>query len=570
MFGLTLLDLLVLVTYFVLMIAIGFGSARLVKNREDFYMGGRRFGKFLTAFFSFGAGTHADHAVGVASKSYSVGLSGIWYQWVMLFTLPIYWLLAVIFRRARVLTTADFFELRYGSQFMVLYSFFGMSVCVILGGVMLFGTARLIEALTNGGIPLATAILLMAVASLLYGSLGGLIAAVWNDLFQGILTIVMSLLLIPFFWLKIGGLGGLQASMPNREAVFRLVMDNDITVFWIFMMSINSLMSMVVQPHTMSNAGSARTEMDSRVGFVSGMVLKRLMTVPWALTGVMAVALYGQGTIQGDHAFGTMARDLLPAGFAGLMIACVMASVMDNVCVFMLCFSGLWTNNIFKRFLVPTSDERTLLRISRIASAAFGVCSVALSFSFGDAPSALRFTWQTVPLMGISFFLGLYWRRANRYGAFASFLTALIAMLLSNGLFRWSGDAGLPLTISFFLGTGLVAGVVVSYLTPSESEEKLDRFFLTINTPIGQEHILQEFELEVASRDASVERGQVLSQTIVAERTKVATRTKLLPFQNWEIPVPSRQAWVGFLVCLGLVLLMLSGLRLLAEWLAHG
>jgi len=46
------------------------------------------------------------------------------------------------------------------------------------------------------------------------------------------------------------------------------------------MMSINSLLSMVVQPHIMANAGSAKSEMDSRVGFVGGMVLKRLMTIP--------------------------------------------------------------------------------------------------------------------------------------------------------------------------------------------------------------------------------------------------------------------------------------------------
>src|SRR6185436_4758361 len=106
MLGLTSLDVLVLVAYFIVIIGIGWASSRLVKSNEDYLMGGRRFGKLLTAFFSFGAGTHADNAVGVASKSYSIGLSGIWYQWVMLFTLPIYWLLAPIFRRAWVQTTA--------------------------------------------------------------------------------------------------------------------------------------------------------------------------------------------------------------------------------------------------------------------------------------------------------------------------------------------------------------------------------------------------------------------------------------------------------------------------------
>ena len=78
----------------------------------------------------------------------------------MLFTLPIYWLLAPIFRRARVQTTADFFERRYGFQFMVFYAAFALFICAGYTSVMLYGSARLIEALTNHAIPWQWGILL--------------------------------------------------------------------------------------------------------------------------------------------------------------------------------------------------------------------------------------------------------------------------------------------------------------------------------------------------------------------------------------------------------------------------
>jgi len=573
MLGLTTPDVLILVAYFLIVVVIGCASSRLVRTNEDFVMGGRRFGKLLTAFYAFGAGTHADNAVGVASRSYDVGLSGIWYQWVMLFTLPIYWLLAPIFRRSRVLTTADFFELRYGTGFMMLYAFFGMVVCIIFTGVMLFGSAQLIEALTGGVIPFWAGILSIAVISFLYGILGGLIAAVWNDFFQGLLTIVMSLMILPFFWTKIGGLRGFRAALPNPEQAFQLVMDQEITIFWIVMLSVNSLLSMVVQPHIMSNAGSAKTEMDSRVGFVAGILLKRLVTVPWALTGVMAIALYGPGAIKGDHAFGFMARDLLPAGFAGLMIACIMASVMDNVSVFMICFSGLWTTSVYRRFLRPSSDEAQLIRINRLTSLIFGVSSVCLSFSFGDMPSAMRFTWNTVPLMGIAFFLGLYWRRANRYGAFASFISALVAMLLANGLLGSRGDIGLPITVSLFISTGLIAGIVVSYLTPPEPSDRLNHFFLRIKTPIGQEAQAPQLQLAgmVQSRStANPFRARPVDWPHHHEARAEWDRPKLIAHPDWEFPVPSREAWVGSLVCVLVVLLMIGGISLLANWLARG
>ena len=102
-YGLTLPDLIILVGYFVIVIAIAIGviASRFIKNREDFIMGGRRFGKLMTVMFTFATSAHADNAVGVASQCYKVrSFAGFWYQGVMIFTLPLYWLLSPIFRRA--------------------------------------------------------------------------------------------------------------------------------------------------------------------------------------------------------------------------------------------------------------------------------------------------------------------------------------------------------------------------------------------------------------------------------------------------------------------------------------
>jgi Na+/proline symporter len=291
MMGVSKLDFAILVAYFVVVAVIGIVSSRLIRDREDFLMGGRRFGKIMMIFFSFGAGTHADTAVGVAGQSYRYGLAGIWYQFVMVFTLPIYWLLSPIFRRARVQTTADFFERRFGAPFMYTYAAFAVFICVAFTSVGLYGTAKLIESLTDKHVPWYWGIIAIASVSFLYGTLGGLIAAVWNDFFQGMLTIVMSLLILPFFWSHIGGSEGFRKALPDPQKAFQLVLQSDITLFWIIMMSVNSILSMVVQPHIMANAGAGKTELDSRVGFIGGMILKRLMTIPWALTGVMAIAM---------------------------------------------------------------------------------------------------------------------------------------------------------------------------------------------------------------------------------------------------------------------------------------
>lgn len=559
MLGLNIADILVLAGYFVVIAAIGVASMRFVKNREDFLMGGRRFGKAMMLMFTFGAGTHADSAIAVAAQSYRFGFAGIWYQWHALFSLPVYWILAPVFRRARVQTTADFFDRRFGREMMLVYSFFALVVTVSFTSVMLFGSARLIESLTGGQIPWQMGIVLVGAVGFLYGIAGGLIATVWNDFFQGLLTVVMSLLLIPFFLVRIGGVSGFRAHLPDPEAAFRLVLSSEITLYWIVMMTINQLVSMVAQPHIMANTGAAKTEMDSRVGFVGGLVLKRLITVPWALTGLMAVALLGAGKIEPDYAFGAVCRNLLPSGFIGLMLACVMASVMDNCATLMLSFAGIYTNCIHKQLIEKQSSERRLVAVGRLASLAFAVVALVMSYLFYDVPAAMRYIWQTVPLMGIPFFFGVLWRRANRWGALASFLAAFAAMMVGQFGLHWQGDAGLPKVITLFLSTGLVSGVVVSLLTPPERKSKTENFFLLLKTPIGQEDILRAAGFTESSG----------SGTFAPPADTIEEASILSTGEGYDVAVrrARQESIYGFTVVTVITFSIFCGGMLLAKWL---
>ena len=74
----TWIDYTVLVLYFCTMIGIGIWSMRRVKGQEDFFMGGRGFGKLLQTFAAFGAGTGAHEPVTVGRTGWTSGLSGVW------------------------------------------------------------------------------------------------------------------------------------------------------------------------------------------------------------------------------------------------------------------------------------------------------------------------------------------------------------------------------------------------------------------------------------------------------------------------------------------------------------
>jgi Na+/proline symporter len=144
------LDWIVITIYVFVVTGIGMWAARLVRNPEDFFMGGRRFRKTFMTFFAFGAGTHTDQAVSVASKTYTNGLSGIWLQWIWLFATPFYWLIAPVFRRMRALTTGDYFELRYSRSVASLFAGVAILQLIVNIATMLKGSGAMITAVSGG------------------------------------------------------------------------------------------------------------------------------------------------------------------------------------------------------------------------------------------------------------------------------------------------------------------------------------------------------------------------------------------------------------------------------------
>jgi len=91
---------------------------------------------------------------------------------------------------------------------------------------------------------------------------------------------------------------------------------------------------------------------------------------------------------------------------------------------------------------------------------------------------------------GISFWGGVLWRRANRYGAWASIVAGGIVLLVTS-------EYTLVNQIAWYLSAGIGSLVVVSLLTRPESKEMLDRFYTVLYTPVGQEHKLREAGISV-------------------------------------------------------------------------
>ncbi len=548
MLGLQIPDIVVLVIYFIGITIIGTWAARLIKNMGDFFMP-RRFGKAMIMMHAFGTGTHSDQAVSVASKTFTNGLSGIWYQWLWLFGTPFYWLIAPLMRRFRAITMSDVFEARYNRSVGMLFAIVGAINLMVTIGLMLKGSGAVITSSLGGAISADVVIFIMTVLFLIYGIAGGLAAAIITDFIQGILTIIFSFLLLPVALNAVGGFAGLHEKIVDSQ-MFSLVAPAEIGVFYIIVIALNGLIGIVTQPHTMGNCATGKNEFDGRFGFTVGSFIKRICTIAWCLTGLAGVAYFAGKDVHPDLVFGLMARDFLPnimPGLLGVFIASLLASVMSSCDSFMIASSALITENIYKP-LRPHQSQKHYVFIGRLFALLIVVGGVVFAYRLPGVVAGLEIFWKISPMMGLVFWLGLFWRRTTVAGAWATTLSAFFMWWLTTQQFFISFVGSLPMAeqlrfvvekgdslemylpwqMIFYLTTGTAVGIIVSLLTKSLNQEKLDKFYELVRTPVKMGEVTPSIPCTIP------------------ENILIPPKRKLLPFTNFEILVPNWTSAIGF------------------------
>lgn len=487
MWGLAPADIVVVAVYIVVILWLGFRARKGVTTSGDYFLGNRRASKAKMIANAIGAGTHTNQAILVAGATYEIGLAGVWYQWFFLFATPFFWIVAPIYRRLRYVTLGDFFQERYGSATAIAYTIMGLLFFTLNLGLIMKGTGTAIESITGGAIPTATIVIATTLFFLLYSLMGGLVSALSVNLLQGVFVVILSFLIIPFALAAGGGMTAIKAGLPGH--MFSFVAPTEVTLFFIIMVVVNGLVGVVVEPHHMAVGGAGKTEMSCRTGWTYGNFVKRFATLGWAFIGVFAAALFpGLNGVEREQAFGLAVSRLLPAGLVGLMIAAMVAMVLGACHNFMVGGSALFTRNLYRRFFTASSDRRELM-VGRLAAVVIVVGGVTIALTLSSVLQGIKFLWQITAFFGIAFWAGVIWRRANRFGVWASVFIALAAAVLTG---PWVLNWPYQYQIAVYLPAGFLAMIIVSVLTRPEPEEKLRAFYTLLHTPVGEEDRLKE------------------------------------------------------------------------------
>lgn len=593
MWGLKPIDLSVIVAYFVAVTAVGFWAARRVKGETDFFLGGRRFGKGLLVMHWLCTGTHSEQAVQVAGATARVGLGGIWYQWMWLFSTPFYWLIAPIMRRLRVITTGDVFRIRYGRSLEILYSLVSMAFFILSIAMLLRGAGTAIAGATGGEIPSHVSIIVLSILFSSYIMAGGLIAAAYTDFLQGILIIALSVMLVPAGLNLLGGFSGLhQVVSPERFGITAPPNSPEGDIGFVIAMSILGLVGIVAQPHVMTATGSGKTETEARVGMCYGNFIKRLLTIAWAFTGLIAAARFPINLVgldenaarqASEQLFGLSIREFLGDGWRGLMIACLIAGVTSAETI-MVVGSAMFTRNFYVH-AVKNRTDRHYLWTGRIAAGVMLALAITVSIQVDSVTTLYHGTFKLIGLVGPAFWMGIVWRRANAPAAWASFLAGTSIWLLTSTApasptelawlgfardqivslgellhLRHLGRAGETLVM---LGAEFGFFILAALLTRPQSQDLLNGFFARLHTPVGQEHLVRW-----ATPDAELPESCTLGMEGVRLDYQLACRYAYAGLRRFglEIPRMTRFDWGGFLLAWLMVGGLIWLLYILSSW----
>jgi SSS family solute:Na+ symporter len=490
--GLNLIDIGIIFLYVAVILWLGRWAGKKTKNTGDFYLAGRKLGKFYQFFLNFGCSTNADQAVAVSREIYRQGIGGMWIQYLVLFLTPFYWFSTYFFRRVRLTTIGDFFTERFKSKSLgASYAIFILLMSILGGGVGYMIAAKTMMAMTpkspaeysqeerlsveqfreyqtlrgkltegftqeekkafeelternkrgelHSFISHTDPLLfyfIYAVIVGIYTMMGGFRAAAITDAIQGVLIITFSLILIPIGLSRIGGFSGLHASVPDwMFELFGSVTMSEYAWYTIAAMAMANLVSIIAVAPGMQTAGSAKNEMTARFGMIFGMFFKRFIMIFWALAGLLAIGLYVGKINDPDLIWGFMTKDLLFPGAIGLMLVGILAANMSTLDASAVSYSALFIKNLYEPFR-PNKTEKHYLFVGRIAIAVTLLGGIAVAVLINNLLELFKYIISIPAIFGASIWLGFVWRRLTKSSVFVQVILCLVIYAVIPNLFQ--------------------------------------------------------------------------------------------------------------------------------------
>jgi solute:Na+ symporter, SSS family len=499
----------IIIASLAVVLAIGLGSNRLLRGTgEDYFVAARSIGPVVLLLSLFGTNMTAFAILGASSEAYQEGISvfgkmasasALVIPLIFYFVGTRIW---AIGKRFGYLSPVQFFRERFASGgFALLY--FVLVIAFVAPHLLTapIGGGATLRTLTGGvgkGFPLWVGALLICAPVLVYVFFGGMRGTAWVQSFETLVFMVFGLVIFSVIFWKMGGIGESIRSVADhpREEVRNLLQREGKIGQLEFLSFMLIPLSVGTFPHMWIHFLTARTVKTFRLTLVAYPVCIALVWVPSVYLGVVAAGRYF-GKIPEREVNSVLIRlidQYSPGVLGGLVGASVFAAIMSTLDSQILSIGSMFTNDVAIRMSRRPIPERTKVLLGRSFVA---LLLVAVFFGALIAEKDARRIFD-LSIWSFTGFAGLFpialgaifWKRANKYGAFASALSVVALLVGAHVLADWGrektvdvgklfGFAGefrmMPVLV--IVPVSAAALVLVSLLTPPPPAEVVRKFF---------------------------------------------------------------------------------------------
>lgn len=499
------IKVVLLVVFFAVMLGIGFYSRKQAANVNDFVLGGRGVGPWLTAF-AFGTSYFSSVVfVGYAGQfGWKYGLSS---TWIGLGNAFIGSLLAwmVLGRRTRVMTQKldaktmpEFFGKRYDSKSLRLVGSVIAFVFLVPYTASIYnGLSRLFGMAFN--IDYKICIIVMALLTGVYVIVGGYMATAWNDFIQGIIMLIGICAVV---LAVLNGQGGflnavkeLSAISADDVAVPALQGSQGLLASFFGPDPLNLLGVVILTslgtwglPQMVHKFYAIKDEKAVKTGTVVSTFFAIIISGGCYFLGGFG-RLFDCPEIykpDGSIAFDSIVPQMLstlPDLLIGIVVVLVLSASMSTLSSLVLTSSSTLTLDFLKDVVVKNMNEKTQLVVMRVLVAGFIILSVVLAL---NPPTFIA------QLMGVSwgalagaflapFMYGLYSKKITKAAVWASYILG-VGLTVANMFFKFIAspiNAGAITMIA-----GLIVVPLVSIVTPKMKKEYVENIFTCYNETV--------------------------------------------------------------------------------------
>jgi len=470
------IDWAVIGVFFVLVIGIGLMAAKTAgKNTSEFFLGGRGMPWWLLGVSMVACTFSCDTPNLVTDLVRSGGVTANWAWWAFLITgMVTVFIYAQLWRRSKVMTDLEFYELRYsGKPAAILRGFRAIYLgvffnCLIMGAVTL-AAIKIGQIIFD--IEPWKAVVFASIGVVIYATAGGIKGCIWADFFQYSIAMFGAVYAAV---VAVGQpeVGGLQSLLTNEAIVSKLSVMPDFSCWlaWVPMLLIPVAVQWwsVWYPGAEPGGGgyiaqrmlAAKNEKNAIGATLFFNFMHYAMRPwPWIIVALASIICYPTlASIQAefpnidptylkqDIAYPAMISRLGP-GFLGLVVASLIAAYMSTIGTHLNWGSSYAVNDFYARFIRKDASQKELVTVGRIMTVVLMIIAGTFALTFlQNAGQAFKFMLLSGAGTGAIYLLRWFWHRINAWTEIAAMIAASIVAIWiiagpgDDGVLRWVVD----------------------------------------------------------------------------------------------------------------------------------